>query len=211
MIVMVLVGCSTLSTIDGARTLDRGQSQWKVAISDQYGSNGLSSASALPEVEVAYRRGFAEDFDAGVRFYLLGTMLDARYRVFHEGRWHLAVDPGVGLFFLPTIGGSVDVRAPLIAEYEVNRWFSLAGGPKAILRTPWNRVDLGDGKHAVQGRFDVYAGGALRLDVQSRRVSFGLTTDVYGQPARASGFAWSIGLDVGFLRRSKAERAASVR
>lgn len=204
--ILALLGCSTLSTIDGARTLEPGQHQWKLAIADQYGSNGLSSAGALPQLELAYRRGFAEDFDAGIRFYLLGTMVDARYRVIHDGNWHVAVDPAFSVFFIPTVGGSVDVRAPLIAEYELTRWLSVAGGPKVIVRSPWNRVDLGDGKHTVQGRFDSYLGGALRVEAHSRRFAFGLTGDLYGQPARASGVAWSIGIDLGFRGRTKAER-----
>lgn len=208
MIVMVLA-CSTLSTIDGARTLDRGQTQWKLALSEQYASNGLSTAGALPQVEVAYRRGIAEDFDAGLRFYLLGVMADARYRVVHEGRWHVAVNPAVGVFAIPTLGGSLDVRTPVIAEYEVTPWFSVAAGPKAILRTPWNSVDLGDGKRTVQGRFDVFAGGALRLELRLRRFSLGVSGDLYGQPARASGAAWSIGVDLALRGRKKAEPATS--
>jgi hypothetical protein len=205
-LLVLLGGCTTLSTLDGARTLPPGATQWTVAASLQRGANPLSgSVIPLPQVEGVWRRGLAEDVDFGVRLYLLGVGTDARYRFLHEGPLHLAVQPGLFLFFLPTGGagsGSVEVRAPLTAEYELSDAWSVAGGGRVFLREQWNSTKLGEDR-GVATRLDTNLGGALRLEYHTPRFGIGYSVDLYGQQARAAPLAWSTGIDFQFRKLGK--------
>lgn len=200
--IALLVACSTLATVDGARTLSPKQVQFTVAGSLQQGGSSLSNAGfPLPVTELGLRVGVAEDFDVGARIYPVGVLLDARYRFFHDDRWHAAVQPGIGLFGFPTLGGSLDWRAPVTVEFDVSRRVSLAGGPKLVLRDQWN-----DAGGEVAHRLDLFAGGALRFEVHGERVGWGLAVDGFAQPARLAGPAWSIGTYVRWIPRERPRR-----
>ncbi|MBN2800013.1 MAG: hypothetical protein JXX28_12790 [Deltaproteobacteria bacterium] len=197
--------CSTLSTLHGARTLDPGQTQVGVALSVQQGGNALSNAGIpLPQTELALRVGLAEDVDVGARLYLLGAGMDARYRFYHQGRWHLAVDPGISGFWIPIGGlakqGSVETQVPVIAELELGDNSSWSLGPRVVLRDQFNGIDddaLGAGSVA---RLDVFAGAGTRLELRHRRLVLGVSGDLLGQPARHGGPAWSAGVDFSLKR-----------
>lgn len=197
---LLVGGCSTLTTIEGARTLEPGQAQIGGALSMQRGGNALSyTGIPIPQLEIAGRLGVAPDVDMGLRLYLLGIGYDVRYRFYHRGRFHAAITPGLYAVWIPTGAtgqGSAEARAPLTVEYELSDLFSVAGGPRLIFRNQWNSVndpELGSGAEA---RLDVFSGGGLRLDLHPGQWGFGLSGDLYSQPARKGGLAWSIGLDV---------------
>ena len=213
LIFLASTACTTLSTLDGARTLDPKQTQWALAGSMQRGANPLSgTVGALPQFELAYRRGLAPDVDFGVRLYLLGTGFDMRYRFLHQGPWHMAVQPGLFVFSLPVGGGagqgSLEVRAPITAEYELTDHWSVAAGGRLFLREQWNSLSVGDEK-GVATRLDTYLGGAARFEYHSRKFGLGTSVDLYDQQARAAGLAWSVGLDIQFRTLSLAEREAA--
>lgn len=201
--------CSTLARVNGARTLEPGQAVVAVSGSLQQGSNPLSAGILpLPQGEVALRLGVRPNLDVGARAYLVGAGVDVRYRFYQSGPWHLAVNPGLSAVVLPTRllgagGGSVDLRAPLIAELELNGWSSLAGGPTLVLRRQRNSF----GEAALGGsgtllRLDSYLGGGLRYELHPKQWVIGLNADVYAQPARHAGPAWAVGLDVGLKSRA---------
>ena len=194
--------CSTLSTLHGARTLDPHESQVGFALSVQHGASPLGNVLALPQVEVAARYGVKPDVDVGFRVYLLGVGADVRYRFFSSEKLDLATAPGIDTFWIPGAGGaagqgSAELRAPVLAEVQLGRAFSIGGGPALLLRDQWNSVTAGD-VHGLQSRVDVYAGGGARVELHGKRVALGVSSDVYGQPSRSSGAAWSIGLDLSF-------------
>lgn len=202
MILALALACSTLATVDGARTLAPKQWQFTGAASLQQSASSASNAGLpLPVTEVGLRYGVAEDFDVGARLYLVGLLVDARYRFFHDGRWHAAIQPGIGLFGFPTAGGSIDWRAPVTVELEVTKGFSIAAGPKLVLRDQWNNAG-GEAAH----RLDLFTGGAVLLELHRERFGWGLAVDGFAQPARRAGPGWSVGTYFRVIPRRRAER-----
>lgn len=186
-IVALLAGCSTLSTLDGAKTLPPHTVQLGGGVSVQAGASPISQVGVpLPQLEGDVRVALAEDVDLGFRVYLLGVGSDVRYRFFHEGPWHLAT--GVGIAGLPLgTSGSVETRLPLTAERDLGERWSIAGGPRLILRDQWNATEGG-----TVARFDTFAGGMLRGEYAAKRFFMDLGGDLLARPSRSAPPAWSI-------------------
>lgn len=211
---LLLTGCTTLSTLEGARTLEPGQWQFQFGGSGQAGGNPISGGlgAVLPQIDFQARVGLAPDLDFGFRVFLLGSALDLRYRFFQDGDWHMAISPGIGVFWLPAdtlLGsGSVDMDVPIAAEYVFHPRWSVAFGPRAILRTQWTVSDnyLGSGGET---RLDGYLGGFARLEYKSKKAfGLGLSADLYGQPVRQSVPAGSVSIDL-ILRQPVKDPAKS--
>lgn len=196
--------CSTLATMEGARTLEPGQAQVGGGLSLQHGASPLSySGVPIPQVEIAGRVGVAPDVDVGLRAYLLGMGFDTRYRFWQGGRWHLAVAPGLFGAWVPALTGtvagqgSVELRTPVTAEVVLSDAWSVSFGPRLVLRDQWNSLAVAGGRGAVS-RLDVFAGGSARVELRARRLVVGLSGDAFAQPARHGGLGWSAGVDLGF-------------
>lgn len=194
--------CSTLSTLHGAEPLAKGKHEFAVGMSLQTGSNSLSYAGVpIPQLEFAGRWGLGQDVDFGFRAWLLGAGFDARYRFWHDERHHLAIAPAIGGFYLPTVGGSVELHAPVLGQVDLARWAKLSGGPRVVMRDQINPVAMPSGDKGRIARIDVFAGGGARLELAlGRRAWIGFTTDVYAQPARHAIPGWSLGLDFAFRK-----------
>ncbi|MEY3209773.1 MAG: hypothetical protein RIT28_254 [Pseudomonadota bacterium] len=201
------VGCSTLARVNGAKTLDPGQTQIGVSGSLQQGSNPLSTGTIpLPQGEVFVRRGVAPNLDMGARLYLVGVGMDVRYRFYEGERLHLALNPGYGLVVVPFAGsvrgsGSLDVRVPLIAEFELGERSSVAGGPTLVLRRQRNDFTwfIGAEDTARVLRLDAYAGAGVRYAYSQGRIILGVNADLYAQTARHAGPAYAVGADLSII------------
>lgn len=210
LLLLLGVGCSTLSSLSGARTLEPGQAQVGLALSAQRGGSPLSYAGfPLPQAELVGRIGVSEDFDVGFRSYLIGAGFDARYRFYRGERVHLAVAPGLAGAWLPPFAGvgvgSVDLRAPVVGEVEISRLLSVSGGPQLILRDQWNSISTPELGRGTSARLDVFAGGGARIQMHPGRLVLGIAGDVYAQPVRFGGTSWSVGIDVGLRTRARAK------
>lgn len=203
------VGCSTLARVNGAKTLEPGQTQIGVSGSLQQGANPLSTGTIpLPQGEVFVRRGLAPNLDMGARLYLVGAGMDVRYRFYEGERLHLAINSGYGLVMVPFVGsvrgsGSLDVRVPLIAEWELGPRSSIAGGPTLVLRRQRNDFtwSLGAEDTARVLRLDAYAGAGVRYAYSQGRIILGVNADLYAQTARHAGPAYAIGADLSLIPR----------
>jgi hypothetical protein len=203
------VGCSTLARVNGAKTLEPGQTQIGVSGSLQQGANPLSTGTIpLPQGEVFVRRGLAPNLDMGARLYLVGAGMDVRYRFYEGERLHLAINPGYGVVMVPFVGsvrgsGSLDVRVPLIAEWELGPRSSIAGGPTLVLRRQRNDFtwSLGAEDTARVLRLDAYAGAGARYAYSQGRVILGVNADLYAQTARHAGPAYAVGVDLSLIPR----------
>ncbi len=201
------VGCSTLARVNGAKTLEPGQTQIGVSGSLQQGSNPLSTGTIpLPQGEVFVRRGLAPNLDMGARLYLVGVGMDVRYRFYEGERLHLALNPGYGLVMVPFVGsvrgsGSLDVRVPLVAELELGERSSVAGGPTLVLRRQRNDFtwSLGAEDTARVLRLDAYAGAGVRYAYSQGRIILGVNADLYAQTARHAGPAYAVGADLSVI------------
>ncbi len=204
MIVGLFFACTTLSTLDGATTLDPGVVQVAAAGSLQVGSNSVSSATwiPVPQADLAMRVGLRPNTDLGVRLYLGGVQADLRYRFLQTQGWDLAVAPGVGGLALP-IGGVLDVRAPLRAERGIGQGHRLSLGLTPMGRTTF--VALGTGS---TGHLELYLGGFVRAQWALGPVFLGTSLDLMGQSSRGLPPAMSLGVDLAlrkgpYTRRGK--------
>lgn len=195
-----VVGCTTLSTLDGARTLDPGQVQVAGAVSVQGGTNAISRATGIPvgQVELGARYGVVEHVDVGARVYVGGALVDVRYRFAERGPWDFAVAPGIGGLPAKRLG-RVDVRGPIRAQRPLgDHWDVTLGLTPAARFTP----GLGD--------VELLLGGAARVEYHRKRLVLGASLDVVGQPSLGVRPAYSAGIDVGWrlgTRRTRAWRA----
>ncbi|MFH1466960.1 MAG: hypothetical protein ABIO70_21435 [Pseudomonadota bacterium] len=194
----LLSGCSTLGTLSGARPLDPGQHALQAAISLQHASEPLSLATGLPlpQIELGYRHGLAPDLDWGARVYLFGTVADLRYRFARLGRFDLATQPSLGLCILPipAMGiGNVDLGLPLIAETDLGPHTSLVLAARTVTREHF-AWEVGTGS---TGRFELLAGGGVRVSRRFERVSLGGYGDVLVNTSRLGPLWWTGGVDLG--------------
>ncbi|HJN75196.1 MAG TPA: hypothetical protein QGF58_14810 [Myxococcota bacterium] len=195
---IALLACTTLHTVDGARTLEPGQVQVGAVGSVQGRQNAASVATGIPiaQGELAFRVGLVEDVDIGTRVYIGGLYADLRYRFAQRGRWHFAVAPGMGGMMLPIPAlpaGVLDFRVPVRATRELGDIWDLSAGV-----TPMGRRQL--------GAFDTYLGTNGRIELRLPHFYLGAGFDWYMQPAYGYKPAWVIGMDLGFRGRSSAER-----
>lgn len=208
---VALTGCMTFSRIHGAKTLAPRQIEAGVALGVRTSDDPSFQAYPIPQGPVVLRVGVVEDLDLGFRLYLLGGGADLRWRFFHRGPWHVALNPGVGVVLQPNLLnlaelGAVETSLPLLAELELTDWLSVSAGVQAVYR---NRLNLA--LHGAVWRFDVYGGGGLRLEAHPGIAVFGLYGDVLTAPTRFTGApTFAAGLDVK-LRTRTAEQAAAHR
>lgn len=203
-----LFACTSLSTIDGARTLDKGDWQVAMAGSVQGRQNPVSTATGIPvpQGEVAVRYGLKRYVDIGTRVYLGGLATDVRYQ-FHDGeRWDLAIAPGIGGLAVPLPQyqtGVIDFRVPVRAQTDLGDRWSWTGGVSPIARNTFTLVQgelLGSGS---TGKLDLYMGLSSRLEFHTGVFYLGLSTDYLPQPAYGARPAWSLGVDMGVRPKRK--------
>ncbi len=209
-----VLGCSTMKSMHGARPLEPGARQMEVGASLQMGSTFITESLTLPlpQLEVGWRRGLAQDLDAGLRVFLLGGLADVRYRFYQDGPWHIAIVPGLGLSILPFPAyqqGNVDLHLPLLVERELGKRSGLTWGPRSLARYHFihSRADGPYGQGSV-GRYELLIGGGARLGMGWERVSLGISLDALANTTRG-GLPWaSLGADLGIRRRDRrADRA----
>ena len=169
-----LFGCTTLSTVNGAKTIE--PQTWKVGIGASLQNNNPLSTSLgipVPQTEILVRYGLRENLDMGGRIYLGGLLFDLRYQFWQQGDWIFAVDPSIGGLYSP-IGGVADIRMPIIAQKDLNEKWSIATGLTPISQNtfaflPGMRENM---KHNSLGTF-------VRMEKTGRTFTWGISTDIY--------------------------------
>ncbi len=204
-------GCTTVATMEGARTIPKGAVQMATGTSLQVRTNALSSGLgfAVPQQELAFRYGKSERVDVGVRFYLLGAYTDFRYRFARVGQWDVAVAPGIGGLVLPTPsfqGGVVDLVSPIRFQRDLNSVWNVTLSSSLRIRETFTRVNSDPEFSGASGLMQVLMGGGVRLERPLRRVHLGLSFDALAQPARAIPPALSAGVGFSWMREPKDSR-----
>lgn len=186
-----LFGCTTLSTVNGAKIIE--PQSWKsgLATSIQY-NNPMSTAIGVPvpQTEVLLRYGLNKHMDVGSRIYLGGVLVDLRYQFWQQGDWYFAVDPSVGGLYSP-IGGIVDIRMPIIAQKDLNEKWSFAAGLTPLSQNtfaflPNTRENM---KHNSMGTF-------IRMEKTGKKFIWGISTDVYERTSQGVLPALNFGIDI---------------
>lgn len=142
---LTATGCVSMSSLQTARTLEEGQTQQSFG-GGVYNSKSkigeVETDTNLPYVEYAYRRGFAKDFDAGLKLTFLGAYgIDGKYQIYADQNWAFSAGLGLGyLSYKVSAGGEdqevkyIDVMLPLYLSYDVSPGFSVYTSPKYISR-----------------------------------------------------------------------------
>jgi hypothetical protein len=127
----LVAGCSSVTTLSGARTLEPGQLEFVGALSVNQNTDPTSSAltasgQGLPVgifADLGGRIGVVPNFDVGWRVYTAGVGGDARLRFYRDRRLHLAVAPGF-------------VSSPSSRSPGVGRWGSAPTSSSATSSRP---------------------------------------------------------------------------
>lgn len=207
-------GCATMGIVNGARPLEPKQNAMGVGLSLERGTNSVNTALGipLPQVQAAWRHGVREDFDFGIGIYLFGLQADARYRFWHNERLHLAFDPGLKGIVLPipsTGLGSIDVSLPLLAEVTLGPTWSVTGAAKVQSHQLFGWIDDASVGTGSGSRFDLLAGGGLRVGASLRRTNLGGWVEVLANTTRRGSPWYSAGTDLTLkFGKKKAEKAA---
>ena len=173
---LLLSGCLTAPTLNGARPNAPGQTTLREGVSTE-------------GVAVQLRHGVAPDVDVGVGVFNATLMVDTRARVVRTRRLHVALQPilFVGLqdyrFGEAAAGyrgrGGFGLRLPLLTELELGRSTSLIVAPGLTIG---NRFLLADrdaefySQDATWARVEPYV--AFRFEQDISRLRVGLSLDV---------------------------------
>lgn len=141
-----LSGCVSMSSLQTARTLKDGESRQTFGggvFNSKSKIGTLEFESNLPYVEYSYRRGFGENFDAGLKLTLIGAYAaDAKYQVYAAEKFAMSVGAGLGYMSYETKSGDVeskvnyiDVILPVYFSYDFTPGFSLYAAPKYVHRS----------------------------------------------------------------------------
>lgn len=205
----LLVGCTHLTTLEGAIPVAPGGSEFTGAIEISRAPNAISTPLGvpLPNISGHFRRGLSPDMDLGIHVYPLGLGADLRYRFAEVSGWHFAFIPGFTGMGLPIPGlmyAHLDLQVPLRVERPIGKGWSVAGGPAMVGRQTFVYAEAGPLTTGTS-TFELYAGGGLRLQRTGKRLKLGVSADVYVDTARATGLYGGVGFDLGTVARPRAK------
>ncbi len=215
-LLLALIGCSSVNTLYGARTLEPGQTSTTLALSAGKNTDPLAGTTAgiaplpvYPQADIGRRFGIAPDLDVGGRLSIGGLGFDVRYRFLHTEQVHLAAAPGVygsyaplqyipdALIPIDVTAGLAEARFPLLMDLDISKGWTLGAGTQVIGRQFWMRVRSGD-SDGTGSRFELRTGGHVRTEFRFRRSSLSASFDVLADPLRNAPLAWSGGIQMTF-------------
>jgi hypothetical protein len=191
--------CMSLSTMQTARTLAPGQSQWTSGT----GSYTYEQPDANPEYgtervtghyyEMSFRNGLTDRMDWGGRMMFFGSgVLDLKYQFFNGYRFDAAVGAGLGFWGASDEDDAgdddsttiVDVILPAYLSYEVSPFITPYLAPRMVWR---KQSPEGEGSQALLG---ITAGVKVGTH-QGVYIEYGYQNDLKsGFSARQFNLAW---------------------
>jgi hypothetical protein len=196
MVLQFLLGCMTLSTTHGAKTLEPNTWQFGVATSVQQ-NNPISASVGFPapQMEISARYGLRQDVDIGTRIYLGGIFTDVRYQFWQNEEWTFAIAPGIGGVGLP-VGGIVDFRLPIRAQRSLGPNVDFVTGVVPVSQNTFVLVP-----DARENYMNNYFGSFVRFQFLLGSLQLGTTLDILDHSSRGIQPSWNVGMDVSFIRK----------
>ncbi|MCB0378029.1 MAG: hypothetical protein KDD33_06015 [Bdellovibrionales bacterium] len=193
---LLLCNCASISTLQTARTLEKGDSEHSFGLS-MYSSDDFLGGDdiSLPVLEYTYRRGLMDKLDFGVKLAIIGsTVADIKYNLINGEKFALATGLGIGyLSFTSTVGTVeekstiLDFIVPLYLSYDVGEITSLYGAAKYFYRSISTDSSVaGDGSMA-SGTFGVKVGKTSGVYLEGSLIT-GLDNDFSGTQFNTSYF-----------------------
>lgn len=204
-------GCTSIATLEGARTIPKGAVRMGTGTSLQSGTNAVSSGLGIPvpQQDLYFRYGKSDRMDVGVRFYLLGAYTDFRYQFGRLGEWDVAVAPGIGGLVLPLPGyqgGVVDLVSPIRFQRDLSSPWNVTLSGSVRIRETFTRISAGEDFSGSSGLMQILVGGGVRMERPMQRLRLSFCLDVLAQPARAVPPAVSGGVGWSWMRRTQRTR-----
>ncbi len=143
-IAALVSGCISMSTMQTARTNDKGQFTGFIgggAVNSDLVLGELDTISiSAPFLEVGGRYGINDKLDVGLKLAIIGTAVaDAKYQFLGTKESKFAGSIGLGLGYLSIESGDskskiFDVITPAYFSYHPTDWLSLYTSPRYVLR-----------------------------------------------------------------------------
>jgi hypothetical protein len=195
-VLLSLFGCTTLSTMHGAKTIE--PKTWEIGIGSSVQQNNAFSAALgipVPQLDLSIRYGLRDHVDIGTRIYTGGLLTDVRYQFWEQGEWTFAISPGVGGLAIP-VGGVLDLRIPIKAQRSL--------GPKADFIT--GVVPIAQNTFVFVSKYkenymNNYIGSFVRFQYNTGGVVLGTTFDLLDHSSRGINPSWNWGFDISFIRK----------
>jgi hypothetical protein len=191
--------CMSLSTMQTARTLAPGQSQWTSGtgsysyVVPDYQADGSSERMTGWYLETSFRYGLTERLDWGGRLIFVGAGgVDLKYQFFDGARFDAAAGAGLGFFHAEIEGREIDeplatsfldVVLPVYLSYEISPFVTPYVAPRMV----WRKQSEGGGSRALLG---VTAGVKIGT-TQGVYIEYGYQSDLKSDfSARQFNLAW---------------------
>jgi len=138
-------GCASLSSFQGAKTLNPDESQMGFSLnyfvipintSGDTSTETKTETITLPSLEFWYRHGLINSLDMGIKMFPFGMLLDFKYQFIALGPFNMAVSAG-GDFFMVGFGDErtsfAHIYTPLYISLDAGRKLSVNIIPKNIV------------------------------------------------------------------------------
>lgn len=143
-------GCMSMSSLQTARALKPGVGELSIGggyFSSPSVDKELDEEIKLPYLEISYRRGFFDKFDAGLKYTLPGSLtLDGKYQLIDANDFAVALGGGIGYLSIKSESGSLksessiyDLTIPLHTSYHPSNGAALYVTPKYVFRMASNK------------------------------------------------------------------------
>ena len=196
MLLLSMLACTTLSTMQGAKTIE--PKTWQVGVGTSLQQNNPFSATLgipVPQAELSVRYGLRDNVDIGTRMYLGGILSDVRYQFWEQGEWVFAIAPGVGGLAAP-IGGILDLRMPIRAQRSLGPRVEFSTGLVPISQNTFVFVP-----EYRENYMNNYIGSFARFQFDVGGVQLGTTFDLLDHSSRGLSPSWNLGFDISFMRK----------
>lgn len=146
-VLFLLTGCVSMSTMQTARTTEKGDIAGGGGIGLAGYDNGAVDTAgnsmgsiSVPFIELYGRYGITDHLDIGAKLTIIGTFLvDGKYQLLGDAQSKTALSAGFGFGFLTMksenyINKIRDIHIPIYASYHPAEWFALYINPRYVMR-----------------------------------------------------------------------------
>jgi len=143
-IAMYTTGCSSLSTMQTARVVDKDDILTTIGFSSVKTEYPIGTIDTIklntPFAEISGRYGLGNNFDIGAKLTIIGTAtIDGKYQFLGDNISKVAGSCGLGFSYFSFESGNnksriTDIMIPTYFSYHPAKWFSIYSSPKYILK-----------------------------------------------------------------------------
>ena len=142
--VVFLSGCASMSSLQTARTTDKGKLGYGFGagvVKSELPLEGVDTIDiGAPFLELSARYGIKDNLDVGAKITLIGTsVIDAKYQFLGDKESKITGSAGLGLGYLSMTSGETeskifDIMLPMYFSYHPTDWLAFYANPKYVLR-----------------------------------------------------------------------------